>query len=215
MRRRLSLYLLLIGLLVPGTAFADSMKLPGLDPTDFTLLEAPSNDMEDLSVEERRKIQKQLKIRRKMADIHQVMAFTSAGLIIAAEIFGTINFAALEEGNPPYRDLKGSLAAHRVLAGAAVATYWTTGALSWAMPPAYVANTAMDAKKKKKVDSGDVHAALSVAHGICMGAVMVTGVLMANAADNKAWGPLMVTHLTTGYLAAGLVIGSGIVINTL
>ena len=97
MRRRLSLYLVLIRLLVPGSAFADSMKLPGLDPTDFTLLEAPSNDMEDLSVEERRKIQKQLKIRRKMADIHQVMAFTSAGLIIAAEIFGTINFVALEE----------------------------------------------------------------------------------------------------------------------
>ncbi len=214
MPRRLFLYVLLVGLIVPGAALADSMKLPGLDPTGFTLLEPSSNGVEDLSVEQRRKIQKQLKIRRKMADIHQVMAFTSAGLIVAAEVFGTINFVALEEGNPPYRDLKGSLAAHRVLAGAAVATYWTTGAISWAMPPAYVANTAKDAKKKK-VDSGDVHAALSVAHGICMGTVMVTGVLMANAADNKAWGPLMVTHLTTGYLAAGLVIGSGIVINTL
>ena len=214
MPRRLFLYLLLVGLLVPGTALADSMKLSGPDPTGFTLLEAPTNEMEDLSVEERRKIQKQLKIRRKMADVHQVMAFTSAGLILAAEIFGTINFVALEEGDPPYRDLKGSLAVHRVLAGAAVATYWTTGALSWAMPPAYVASSARDTKKKK-VDSGDIHAALSVAHGICMGAVMVTGVLMANAADNKAWEPLMAAHLTTGYLAAGLVIGSGIVINTL
>ncbi|MCO4770035.1 MAG: hypothetical protein KDA24_08410 [Deltaproteobacteria bacterium] len=232
MHHRLLLPLLLAVLLGPSAAFATGMNLPGPDPAKFHLpppvhaptgadvtvameLEAPRSSQADLSVEERRAIQKRLKVRRTMADVHQVMAFTSAGLIIAAEVIGTINFAALEEGDPPYRDLKPSLALHRVLAGAAIGTYWTTGAISWAMPPAYKANVASAPGKKKKADSGDAHVALSVAHGIGMGTMMITGALLANAADNKAWEPLMVTHLAVGYATAAMVIGAGIVINTL
>jgi hypothetical protein len=201
------------------------MEVPGPDPSQFYLihsndmvpavvLDVPTEAQADLSVEERRAIQERLKVRRTLAEIHQVMSFTTAGLIIAAEVFGVINLVAIDTGDPVYRDLKPSLGMHRILAGAAIGTYWTTGALAWAMPPAYNAN--IKAKGgKKKADSGDAHVALSVAHGIGMGTMLITGALLANAADNDAWKPLMVTHTAVGFATAALVIGAGVVINTL
>ena len=56
---------------------------------------------------------------------------------------------------------------------------------------------------------------MSVAHGIGMATMLITGGLMANAADNKAWEPLMATHVAAGFTTAALVLGAGIVINTL
>lgn len=200
------------------------------DPTKFSLewsrggaLDAPDVEPEvgrrdqavsDLSVEERKKIQAQLKLRRKLADVHQVLAFTTTGLILAAEVVGAINIAALDKGSPVYGNLKPSLGTHRVLAGAALSTYFAAGFTAWAMPPAYKANIGVKSGKKK-VDSGDVHVALSVGHGIGMATMLATGLLMANAADNKAWKPLAVTHTTVGFATAAMVLGAAIVINTL
>jgi len=227
MTRRLLLLLGALSLALPGSALADGMLLPGPDPAMFALppLSAtrsqeavpgpPTEQQAELTIEERRAIQERLKVRRALAEAHQVMSFTTAGLIIAAEVIGVINLAALENGDPRYAELKPSLGIHRVLAGAAVGTYWTTGALAWAMPPAYNANLGSMPGKKKKADSGDIHAALSIAHGIGMGFMLVSGVLMANVADNKAWKPLVVGHTAVGFTTAALVIGSGIVINTL
>lgn len=222
---KLLLTLGLFGLLVPGFAHGSGMPVPAPDPSQFHLIapeaeipavtfDLPTESQAELSVEERRAIQERLKVRRALAEAHQVMSFTTAGLIIAAEVVGVINLVAIEKGDPVYRDLKPSLGVHRVLAGAAIGTYWTTGALAWAMPPAYNAN--LKAKSgKKKPDSGDAHVALSVAHGIGMGTMLITGALMANAANNDAWKPLMVTHTAVGFTTAALVIGGGIVINTL
>mgnify|MGYP000344649216 CR=1 FL=1 len=179
--------------------------------------DAPTDGaVDELSVEERKAIQKRLQLRRKMADVHQALSIASAGLIVAADVVGLINFQAIEEGNPPYRDLKPALAIHRILAASALTTYWGSGIIAWTMPPAYKANIASRPDLgKKKADSGDTHVALSVAHGIGMGTMMVTGLLMANAADNEAWSPLMVTHLASGLTTAALVIAGGIVIQTM
>ncbi len=188
-------------------------------PTDDGATRVPEGPthgaVEDLSVEERKAIQKRLEIRRKMADVHQALSIASAGLIVAADVVGLINFKAIEDGDPPYRDLKPSLAVHRILAASALTTYWGSGIVAWTMPPAYKANVASRPTGKKKPDSGDTHVALSVAHGIGMGTMMVTGLLMANAADNDAWSPLMVTHLASGLTTAALVIAGGIVIQTM
>lgn len=223
-----SFLLLLLALLVASPALAaDGMAVPGPDPARFHLEAAPllaptvevpreQQSMADLSVEERRAIQERLKVRRQLAEVHQVLAFTTSGLIVAAEVFGVINLVSLDKGDPPYRDLKGSLAAHRILAGASLGTYFAAGLTAWAMPPAYKANlAAQPTTGKKKVDSGDVHVALSVAHGIGMATMLATGVLMANVADNKAWEPLVATHTAVGFTTAALVFGAAIVINTL
>jgi hypothetical protein len=229
----LSLLLLIVA--VPGVGRADGMHVPGPDPAEYHLLPSlaraealsrssagpsrllgtPTQSQTDLSVEERRAIQERLKVRRAMAEAHQVLAFTTAGLIIAAEVFGVVNLVSLDRGDPTYRQLKPSLGVHRVLAGAAMGTYWASGVLAWAMPRAYNANLAGPTGRKKKTDSGELHAALSVAHGIGMATMLATGILMANVAENDAWEPLVVTHTAVGFTTAALVIGAGVVINTL
>ena len=194
---------------------ASAVEAPPGSSLGLSRFDLPTHSQGDLSVEERRKIQARLKVRRAMAEAHQVMAFTTAGLIIAAGVFGVINLVALDMGDPTYRNLKPSLGVHRVLAGAAVGTYFASGVLAWAMPPAYKSNLAGPAGRKKKADSGDIHVALSVAHGVGMATMLATGLLMANAADNSAWEPLVVTHTAVGFTTAAMVIGAGIVINTL
>ena len=169
---------------------------------------------EDLSVEERRAIQDRLKVRRAMVEAHQVLSISTTGLILAAEVFGVVNAVALQQGNPPYRDLKASLAVHRVLVGGALGTYFGSGLLAWTMPRAFRAQVPASSRKKK-LDSGDLHVALSVGHGVGMLTMLATGVLMANVADNKAWEPLLVTHAAVGFATAAMVVGAAVVINTL
>jgi hypothetical protein len=169
----------------------------------------------DLSLEERKKIQARLKVRRELVGIHQVLSFSTTGLLLAAEVFGMINLAALDQGSPVYDRLKPSLGTHRVLVGAALSTYLAAGITAWTMPPAYKANIQRIPGAKKKTDSGKVHVALSVGHGIGMAAMLVSGALMANAADNKAWKGLAVYHTAFGITTAALVLGAAIVINTL
>ena len=213
--------LCLVALAAP--AQAAPMNLPGLDPSRYSLGAELSIDtdvarrdagVDELSVEERKKIAAQLKLRRKLADVHQVLAFTTTGLLTAAVVFGAINVAALDRGSPAYASLKPSLGTHRVLAGAALSTYFAAGLSAWAMPPAYKANVAARAGKKK-ADSGDIHVALSVGHGIGMATMLATGLLMANVADNRAWKPLAAAHTAVGFTTAALVFGGAIVINTL
>ena len=220
--------LLLVGVLFVGEALAAPMELPGLDSTRYQLVwhadrplaaddEAArrSQTVEDLSVEERKKIQARLKVRRQVVGIHQVLSFSTTGLLLAAEVFGVINFVAIDKGSPVYNQLKPSLGTHRVLVGAALSTYLAAGITAWTMPPAYKANIQRKPGGKKKVDSGKVHVALSVGHGIGMAAMLVSGALMANAADNKAWKGLAVYHTAFGITTAALVLSAGIVINTL
>ena len=67
----------------------------------------------------------------------------------------------------------------------------------------------------KKVDSGELHKALSVIHGIAMGTVVATGILQANAATGEEWEALVAAHSVSGFTAAGAIVAAGIVIGTL
>jgi hypothetical protein len=169
-----------------------------------------------LSIEERRKIQARLKLRRKMVPIHQVLSFVAAGSIVAAEIVGMINAVALRTGNPTRGGLEPSLGTHRVLAGIATTTYFGAGIVAWTMPPALARKPrAVDTSVKKRVDSGKLHEVLSVVHGIAMGTVVATGILQANVATGDDWEALLTAHTIAGFTAASTVIGSGIAIGTL
>ena len=181
-------------------------------PPSTTPEEQRERSTADLSLEERRKIQAQLKLRRKMVQAHQVLALVTAGSIVAADVLGMINETAFEKGSPTRDQLEASLITHRVLVTTAVTSYLGAGILAWTMPKAYQ----RDMKgKKKKTDSGDVHVALSVLHGIAMGTVVTTGLLQANVATGKAWEALVAVHGIAGITAAAGVIGAGIVIGTL
>lgn len=170
-------------------------------------------DWDALSIDEKRKWQKKLELRRALVDVHTVLSFVSAGFIIASEVVGIVNSQALEEGLIPRGDLEPSLGLHRVFAGAAIGTYWSAGVTAWTMPPALQLNRAQE---PKKVDSGELHAALSIIHGIAMGTVIATGILQANVIPaSEAWGAVESTHAISAFTAAGTIIAAGIVIGTL
>ncbi len=169
---------------------------------------------EDLSIEERRKIQQQLKLRRTMMDVHQVFAFVTAGSIVATEVVGIINDIALDTGSPKRSEIEGSLIAHRVLAGFSTGTYLTAGILAWTAPPALRLHEQQ--LPKGKVDSGELHVAFSVVHGIAMATVMATGILQANVTPaGQGWDALIVAHKVAGFTAAGFVVMAGVTIGTL
>ncbi len=172
-------------------------------------------DWDTLSIDEKRKWQKKLELRRTLVDVHQVLSFLAAGFIVASEVVGIVNSQGLEEGLIPRKDLEPSLGVHRVLAGAAIGTYWSAGITAWAMPPALRLNQAQQTTKKK-VDSGELHAVLSIIHGIAMGTVIATGILQANVIPaSDAWGGVESTHAISAFTAAGSIIAAGIVIGTL
>jgi hypothetical protein len=172
-------------------------------------------DISELPLEERQKIQARLKLRRKMVPVHQTFALLAAGFIVATEVVGTINSAALEEGEPRYKDLKPGFAMHRALALTSFSLYLTAGMIAWTMPEPFVLRATGAAPDKKKADSGEIHKALSLAHGIGMATMAATGLLMANVADNRAWPVLKTVHAVTGYTTATLIFTAAIVINTL
>jgi len=169
----------------------------------------------ELSIEERRKIQRRLKLRRKMVPVHQALAFIAAGSIVAAEVVGMINSVALKTGAPNRSGLEPSLGVHRVLAGVATTAYFGAGVVAWTMPPALATRKAQVDTSVKKVDSGKLHQALSIIHGIAMGTVVATGILQANVATGEDWEALVAVHAISGFTAASTVIASGIVIGTL
>lgn len=173
-----------------------------------------ASDTAELSIEERRKIQQQLKIRRTMMDVHQVLSFVSAGSIVATIVFGLVNDIGLEHGEPKRADLEGSLAAHRILAGTAFTSYLGAGIMAWAAPPALRLHNTADGKAK--FDSGDLHVLFSVIHGVAMATVLATGILQANVVPaSEAWEGIVVAHEVAGFTAAGFVIAAGITIGTL
>lgn len=214
---------LTVALLLPAGADAAprfhldvETELPALQPLDHA---TPSVDLSlqasqdgELTVEERKAIQERLKKRRTLLEIHQVLSFVAAGSIIAADVVGMFNHVALEDGDPVRSELEGSLALHRALVAVSIGSYFGAGITAWTAPPAYT--NAQIAAGKKKADSGDVHVALSVAHGICMGTMIATGFAMANVAKGEDWDHLLSAHTVTGFATAGLVIAAGIAIGS-
>jgi len=225
---------LAIAFLCPAAALATDLQLPVSAPHfEFSVQQDLSNTPQsttrqreqhsteidtsaELTIEERRKIQARLKLRRKLVPVHQTLAFVAAGSIVAAEIVGMVNSVALRNGKPRRGGLEPSLATHRVLAGVATTAYFGAGIVAWTMPPALVRKSrAIDTSVKRGVDSGQLHQALSIIHGIAMGTVVATGILQANVATGEDWEALLTAHTIAGFTAAGTVIASGIVIGTL
>ena len=211
-------------LLLPGLALAAedqpvlSSSLAQLAPQ--YRLEMPQErqtadkSTEEMTLDERRAIQARLKLRRKMVDIHQVFAITTAATLVAADIIGLGNVGALSRGTPNRKSIEVPLGVHRVLAATALTSYMAAGITAWTMPPALRINQAQ--KNKKKLDSGDLHVAFSVIHGIAMATVIATGILQANVAPaGQGWDALVATHTAAGLTAAGFVVAAGITIGTL
>jgi hypothetical protein len=197
---------------------APEFRFTGLAPQ--YRLEAPAEQQsgggssEELSIDERRAIQARLKLRRKMVGFHQVFALTAAVSLVAADVVGLGNATSLARGEPERPRLEPPLAVHRILAATALTSYMAAGITAWTMPPALRLNRA--SKNKKKVDSGDLHVAFSIVHGIAMATVITTGLLQANVAPaGKGWDALVATHTAAGITAAGFVIAAGITIGTL
>jgi len=210
-------------LALPGPAAAQSnpsepARFVGLSP-QYQLetkasAQAGASSGAELSIDERRAIQARLKLRRKMVGVHQVFALTAAVSIVAADVVGLGNSSALSRGEPERPDLEPPLALHRVLAATALTSYMAAGITAWTMPPALRLNQAQ--KNKEKVDSGDLHVAFSIVHGIAMATVITTGILQANVVPaGRGWDALVATHTAAGFTAAGFVIAAGITIGTL
>ena len=210
-----ALVLLGLGLSAPAMAQEANLRVP----VQLEWGEGLSDEGE-LSLEERRKIQERLRIRRKMVDAHQVLSFVSAGSIIATEVVGIVNDVSLDKGiddsGIPLRpNLEPGLVTHRILAGVSIGTYLGAGITAWAMPRALKLNTAKPTRGK--LDSGVLHVVLSVIHGVSMATVVATGILQANVApvSDGAWDALVVTHKISGFTAAGFILAAGITIGTL
>jgi hypothetical protein len=214
--------LLALLLLVSAPALAAEPVGPRLSTSSFALdvdldvqrpvVPAPTDSQADLSVEERRAIQKRLKLRRKMVDAHTVLSFIAAGGIVATDIIGFGNLGAIEEAQPKRADLEPGLALHRSLALLSSASYLGAGITAWTMPRAYQLQQAQ-APKTGKADSGDVHVVFSIIHGISMATVVATGLLQANAIPaSESWEHVARIHLGAGLTAATFVIGGAIVI---
>ena len=218
---RLPALLLAAALLLPSSAlargFGEEPHFEWEQPQASVKAQDGEIDLDALSVEERRRIQESLKVRRKMVDVHTVLAFAASGLIVATEVFGIINSTFLEQPPDDFKrtELEPSLAVHRVLAGSAMTAYWSAGVVAWAMPPALRFNK-QGQDKPKGVDSGELHAVLSIIHGIAMGTVIVTGILQANVIPaSDGWGAIETTHAIAGFTASGTVLAAAIVIGTL
>lgn len=176
-------------------------------------VELPTDEQADLSVEERRAIQKRLKLRRKMVDAHTILSLISAGSLVATDIIGIGNLGALETSKPRRSNLEPGLITHRSLALLSSASYLGAGITAWTMPRAY--QLQQPQTKKGKADSGDVHVAFSIIHGISMATVVATGLLQANVVTaSEDWEHVARTHLGAGLTAATFVIAGAIVIVT-
>ena len=124
-----------------------------------------------------------------------------------------INRVALQSGSIERSALEPGLGIHRGLAGTALATYWTAGVLAWTMPSPSGQRDHKAISEWKT--TRDTHIVLSIIHNIAMGIVAVTGVLQANVASPEHWEPLVATHTTAGFVAAGFVMTAAVVIGRL
>ena len=198
--------------LLPGSAAADDFHLE-VDSGGWHPVHLDASE-DEMTVDDRRAMQAQLKVRRQLLEVHQALSFVAAGAIIAADVVGMFNHEALDSGAPVRSELEGTLALHRVLVATTVGTYLGAGVTAWAAPAAY-RNAQAEAASKNLADSGDLHVALSVAHAIGMGTMIATGALMANVAKGEVWDNLLTVHTISGFATAGLIIVAGITIGTL
>jgi len=116
----------------------------------------------ELTSEER---QKELKIRRGMLVTHQIMGFTTLGLMVAQGFVGS----SLYNGNTDKRDV------HEALAAGINIGYFTTASLSLFAPPKML-------DERKGYSSIKLHKALAIVH---LSGMIVTDILATQLEDTS------------------------------
>jgi len=139
----------------------------------------------ELSPEER---QKELKIRRGMLVTHQIMGFTTLGLMIAQGFVGS----SLYNGNYDKKDV------HEALAAGINIGYFTTASLSLFAPPKML-------DERKGYSSIKLHKALAIVH---LSGMIATDILAAQLESNPDLKPYhrAAAFTTFGAFAASMIV---------
>jgi len=139
----------------------------------------------ELTPEER---QKELKIRRGMLVTHQVMGFTTLGLMVAQGFVGS----SLYNGNTNKKDV------HEALAVGINIGYFTTASLSLFAPPKML-------DERKGYSSIKLHKALAIVH---LSGMIVTDILAAQLESNPDLKPYhrAAAFTTFGAFAASMIV---------
>jgi len=139
----------------------------------------------ELTPEER---QKELKIRRGMLVTHQVMGFTTLGLMIAQGFVGS----SLYNGNTDKKDV------HEALAAGINIGYFTTASLSLFAPPKML-------DERKGYSSIKLHKALAIVH---LSGMIATDILAAQLESNPDLKPYhrAAAFTTFGAFAASMIV---------
>ncbi len=201
-------------LLLPSLAFA--FEPAGTFELDRSLPQLESS-LAETEYPEFRQTLDTLHTRRKMLEAHQVVAFTSSVLIVAAEVVGVVNRVSLQGRDPandvgiPRSDLEPMLGLHRGLAGGAIGTYWTAAVIAWTMPSP--STRPQDKGISEWKSTRDTHIVLSILHNVFMGLVTVTGVLQANVVPAEHWEPLVALHTVSGFAASGFLAAATITVS--
>ncbi|HSO87667.1 MAG TPA: hypothetical protein VLQ91_14015 [Draconibacterium sp.] len=139
----------------------------------------------ELSPEER---QKELKIRRTMLVGHQIMGFTTLGLMVAQGFVGS----SLYNGNMDKKDV------HEALAAGINIGYFTTASLSLFAPPKML-------DERKGYSSIKLHKALAIVH---LSGMIATDILAAQLESNPDLKPYhrAAAFTTFGAFAASMIV---------
>jgi hypothetical protein len=204
MNRSLLLTLLVTMLAAPVPALAgpaSPLRLPPVSTMSSPL--AADDDPE--------RIRKLVRQRRGMMNAHQALSIALIPVLGATAAIGTINRARMDSGQPVTAE---ALALHRGFAIGSASLYTTTGVLAITAPHPLRGQMGGSGASGNR-DSGRVHRALAIAHLSVFAALMVTGIIDANASlPADAYQVLNKVHLVEGWALFGLVTTSGIVIAT-
>jgi hypothetical protein len=150
----------------------------------------------ELSPEER---QKELKIRRGMLVTHQIMGFTTLGLMIAQGFVGSSLYKGINNSNN-YDNSKKDV--HEALAAGINIGYFTTASLSLFAPPKML-------DERKGYSSIKLHKALAIVH---LSGMIATDILAAQLENEEPGGPIHRAHRAAAFTTFGAFAASMIVI---
>ncbi len=200
---RALLMLTITAMLTPTIALAGErprLRLPPVSSMTSSL--ADDDDPE--------RIRRLVRQRRGMMNVHQALSIALVPVLGATAVIGTINRVSMDSGQPVTAE---QLTLHRGLAIGSAALYTTTGVLAITAP--HPLRGQVGGTGVSKNDSSRVHRILAIAHLSVFAALMVTGILDANAPlSAEAYQVLNKVHVVEGWAMFGLVTASGIVIAT-
>ena len=184
-----------------ASAHARSLSSPQLAAS----LAAPGTET-DIDVERLQRLTKQ---RRVQMTLHQVLSITLIPTLGATAATGTANRIRIDQGTPL---TPADFAVHRGLAVTSAALYVTTALMAITAPNPMRALIGTSRPLGKR-DSSQVHKALAIAHASVFVALVVTGIVAANASlSPDAYSVLNRFHVVEGWAFFRLVTASGIVI---